>query len=52
MIGENIFPNNIPNLNQSLFNGDKILEFINPNTKKIMEINKNDILISPLLIKG
>ena len=29
-----MFPNNIPNLNQSLFKGVSKLELINPNTKK------------------
>ena len=28
--GETIFPNNIPNLNQSLLSGDKIAEFNKP----------------------
>jgi hypothetical protein len=32
--GEIIFPRKIPNLNQSLFSGFKILEFNNPRNKK------------------
>ena len=40
IIGEIIFPKNIPNLNQSLFNGDKIFEFIIPKTKNIKETLK------------
>ena len=40
IIGEIIFPNRIPNLNQSLFNGDKRLEFKTPKTKNIKVIKK------------
>ena len=50
--GEIILPKKIPNLNQSLFKGFKILEFNNPKTRKITEIIKDHILISPLLTKG
>ena len=38
--GEIIFPRIIPNLNQSLFNGVKSFEFINPKIKKTKEMNK------------
>ena len=50
--GEIILPKNIPNLNQSLFKGVKILEFNKPKTRKIKEIITNHILISPLQDKG
>ena len=43
-----IFPKYTPNLNQSLFKGDKILEFNKPKMRKIREIIKNHTLISPL----
>ena len=52
MIGEIIFPKRIPNLNQSLLKGAKIFEFNKPNTKKIIEIIADHILISPLQVKG
>ena len=45
-IGETILPKNNPNLNQSLFKGDNMLEFIIPNTKKIMAIDTDHNLIS------
>ena len=45
-IGEMIFPNKIPNLNQILFKGVKILEFIIPKIKKIKEIIKDHNLKS------
>jgi hypothetical protein len=45
--GEIIFPKNIPNLNQSLFIGVKILEFNKPNTKKNKDIITDHILTSP-----
>ena len=51
-IGETKIPNKIPNLNQTLFNGVKIFEFISPKTKKIIAIIKDQILISPSLNKG
>ena len=35
-MGDVIFPNNIPNLNQSLFKGVRILEFNNPKNRKII----------------
>ena len=50
--GEIIFPKNIPNLNQSLFKGVKILEFIKPKNMKINEIITDHNLISPLYVKG
>ena len=50
--GENIFPKNIPNLNQSLFNGVKIFEFAKPNTRNIKDIIKDHTLKSPLFISG
>ena len=50
--GEIIFPKNIPNLNQSLFKGAKILELSKPNIRNIRDINTDHILVSPLLIKG
>ena len=52
IIGDINFPNKIPNLNQSLFNGLKKLEFINPRTKKIKEIIKDQILTSLSEING
>ena len=52
MTGDIILPNNSPNLNQSLFKGVKTLEFINPKTKKIIEIIKDHILNPSLFIKG
>ena len=50
--GEIILPRSIPNLNQNLLKGVNILEFNKPKIKKIIETNKDQILISPLLIKG
>jgi len=50
--GETIFAKIIPILNQNLFNGVKNLEFNNPNTKKINEINKDHSLISSPFING
>ena len=44
-IGEIIFPNNKPNLNQILFKGVNNLEFNIPNTKKIIEIIIDQYLI-------
>ena len=51
-IGETNFPKIIPNLNQSLFRGVKILELNNPNKRKIIDIIKLHILISASLING
>ena len=48
IIGEIIFPKNIPNLNQILLNGVKIFEFNNPKVRKVKEIIIDHILISPL----
>ena len=50
--GETIFPKIIPNLNQNLFKGVKILDFSIPKIKNIDEIIKDHILMSPLLAKG
>ena len=50
--GEINFPIKIPNLNQSLFSGFKILEFINPKTKKNSDIINDHNLNSPLFING
>ena len=44
-IGEIIFPKSKPNVNQILFNGFNSFELINPNTKKIIEIIKDQTLI-------
>ena len=52
IIGEIIFPNNSPNLIQSLFNGVKILELIKPSKRKITPINKDQKRISPEFNKG
>ena len=51
-IGETKLPNRIPNLNQTLFNGVKIFEFISPKIKKNKAIIMDQILIFPSLIKG
>ena len=45
--GEIIFPKIIPNLNQILFKGVKILELKRPKNKKIKEIIPGHIPISP-----
>ena len=50
--GEIIFPKIIPNLNQILFRGVKILEFKRPKTKKIKDIIPDQMLISPPVING
>ena len=52
IIGETKFPNRIPNLNQSLFNGVKNLEFNNPKIKKIIEIIRDQILKFSPFING
>tara|TARA_Y100000816_G_scaffold279539_1_gene251914 strand:- start:537 stop:797 length:261 start_codon:yes stop_codon:yes gene_type:complete len=52
MSGDIIFPKKIPNLNQSLFRGVKTLEFKEPKTRKIKQIDRDHILISPPKIKG
>ena len=51
-IGDTIVPNKIPNLNQSLFNGVKTLEFKSPKIKKIIEIAKDQTLNTPPSING
>ena len=51
-IGETKLPNKIPNLNQILFNGVRIFEFIKPKTKKNIAIIKGQIIIFPSLNKG
>ncbi len=43
-IGETIFPNNIPNLYQILFNGFNNLELFSPKIKKIKEITIDQYL--------
>ena len=44
-MGDTIFPNKIPNLNQLLFKGVKIIELIKPNTKKItLMINAHNLI--------
>ena len=51
-IGDIKVPNRIPNLNHNLFNGVKAFEFNNPKIKKIIAINKDQILILPSLNNG
>ena len=50
--GETIFPKKIPNLNQILFSGVNIIEFNNPRTRKIKEMNNDQILIFSLFNNG
>ena len=50
--GEINFPKKIPNLNQALFKGDKILEFNKPKIKKINEMIIDQILKLPLCRTG
>ena len=45
IIGETTFPKKIPNLNQILFKGDKIFEFISPKIKKINATINDQILV-------
>jgi hypothetical protein len=52
IIGEINFPKKIPNLNQTLFNGVKIFEFIIPKIKNNNEIKTDQIRMSPWLIRG
>ena len=52
IIGEIIFPNNSPNLIQSLFNGVKILELNKPSKRKITPISKDHTRIPPEFSKG
>ena len=51
-IGHTKFPSIIPNLNQILFNGDKIGELNNPKIKKIIDKIIDQVLILSLLSKG
>ena len=51
-IGETILPRSIPNLNQSLFKGDKIDEFNKPKIKKTIEAINAQIMILPPLSNG
>ena len=50
--GEIILPKRIPNLNQSIFKGDKIFEFNKPKIRKISETIKDHSPISSPLITG
>tara|TARA_Y100001958_G_C20859286_1_gene298271 strand:- start:149 stop:403 length:255 start_codon:yes stop_codon:yes gene_type:complete len=52
IIGENIAPKKIPNLNHILFNGVNKNELNIPRTRKIIEIIKDQNLISPSLNNG
>jgi len=52
IIGDVNRPNKIPNLNQILFNGDKIEEFIIPKIKNSIESIIDQILMLSLLSKG
>jgi hypothetical protein len=52
IIGDIIFPNNNPNLNQSLLKGVKTFELINPKIKKNIAMIIDHILNPSLLIKG
>ena len=47
-----MFPNKIPNLNQSLLSGVSICEFIKPSVKKIIDNINAQILISLLFNSG
>ena len=51
-MGDIIFPNNIPNLNHTLFNGVSIFDFKIPNIKKIIETIKAQYLNSFSSNKG
>ena len=51
-MGATIAPKIIPNLNQSIFNGVKSFDFINPKIKKIKEIITDQILIGISYVKG
>ena len=50
--GETILPNNIPNLNHILFNGDKIDELNKPKIKKTIDRIIDQVLIFSLLNNG
>ena len=45
-------PRKIPNLNQTLFNGSSIFEFINPSSKNIKEIASSQTLTLLLFKSG
>jgi len=47
-----MFPNKIPNLNHKIFSGFNNFEFNNPKIKKINDIIRDQILISPFLSIG
>ena len=51
-IGDIKFPNIIPILNQILFKGVKIFDFISPKIKKIAEMTNDQYLISLELRSG
>ena len=51
-IGDTNLPNNIPNLNQILFNGLKIDELNIPKIKKIIDRIIDQVLILPSLSNG
>ena len=50
--GEIIFPRKIPNLNQILFKGVRILDSRSPRIKNIIEIIKDQNRILPSFING
>jgi len=52
IIGEIIFPRNIPNLNHKAFSGFNILELSIPKIKKIIDKIKDQILGSPFFKIG
>ena len=45
-IGETILPNNVPNFSQRLWKGVNSFEFSKPSMRKIVPIDKDQILIS------
>ena len=51
-IGEIKLPSKIPNLNQTLLSGDKMLELNKPNNKKIIETIIDQVLKSSSLSNG
>ena len=51
-IGETILPKKIPILNQILFSGFNILEFKRPKIRKINDVIKDQIFISPCFKSG
>ncbi len=52
IIGEIKLPKKKPNLVQIIFSGVKKFEFIKPKIKKIIEINKDQIMMPSDFIKG